>query len=173
MAFLVSVGALANSSIRSELAGSPDIGTLYSRGHIWEVTTQAIGHSFPFGTGLGTFHGTFSLFENPATIDQNSVNHAHNDYLELVLETGLPGLILLSVFLAWYMWQSVNIWRSPLSSLFAKGASIASAAILAHSIVDYPLRTSAVAALFAACLAMMAESTRQGRSAEARHVRIA
>ena len=56
---------------------------------------------------------------------------------------------------------------------------LASGAILAHSIVDYPLRTSAIAALFAACVAMMAQA--QARSAapakqradEPRHVRIA
>lgn len=173
LAFLVSVGALANSSIRNELAGSPEIGSLYSRGHIWEVTLHSAANAFPAGTGLGTFRSVYALTENPAVIDQNSVNHAHNDYVELLLETGLPGLVLMLAFLVWYGLQSIRVWRSPFSSLFAKAASIASGAILAHSIVDYPLRTSAIAALFAACLVIMVEASRQSGSHEAKHVRIA
>ena len=96
-----------------------------------------------------------------------------------MLEAGLPGLVLMVLFLLWWAWRAVGVWRSPVASQFAKAATIASGAILAHSIVDYPLRTSAIAALFAACVAMMAQA--QARSAapakqradEPRHVRIA
>jgi hypothetical protein len=69
--------------------------------------------------------------------------------------------------------QTIRVWRSPFSSLYGKAATIASAAILAHSIVDYPLRTTAMAVVFGACLAMMAGPPRQSRSDEARHVKIA
>ena len=77
------------------------------------------------------------------------------------------------VFLTWFVVQAARVWRSPFSSLFAKAATIAAAAILAHSIVDYPLRTAAIATVFAACLGMMAGPPRRSRSDEARHVRIA
>ena len=39
----------------------------------------------------------------------------------------------------------------------SRAAVIASAAILAHSLVDYPLRTAAISALFAMCLAFLAD----------------
>ncbi len=75
------------------------------------------------------------------------VNHAHNDYLELLLETGLPGLLLMLAFLGWFVFQTTRVWRSPFASLFAKAATIAAAAILVHSIVDYPLRTAGIVAI--------------------------
>ena len=171
--FVAAVALLANSSIRAELVATPDAGSIFSRGHIWPVALRAAASAFPFGTGLGTFRPVYVLSENPAEVYPTFVNHAHNDYIELALELGLPGLLLLIAFLGWYAVQSVRVWRSPFSSLFAKAASIASAAVLTHSIVDYPLRTAAIAALFGACLALMADAGRMGRSKEARHVRIA
>ena len=173
LAFLGSVALLANSSIRAELVASPEVGSIYSRGHIWPVALHAAANFLPFGSGLGTFRPVYVLFENPAAVYPTFVNHAHNDYIELVLEMGVPGLLLLLAFLGWYGVQSVRVWQSPFSSLFARAASIASAAILTHSIVDYPLRTAAIAAVFGACLALMGDAGRMGQSKEARHVRIA
>ena len=173
LAFIIAVVVLANSSIRTEIAGSAELGPLYSRGHIWDLTVRAISASLPLGTGLGTFPGIYAVQENPAVVDPTYVNHAHNDYLELILETGVPGLLLMLVFFLWYGWRTIRVWRSSFSSLFAKAASIACAAILAHSLVDYPLRTTAIAALFGMCLAMVAQSPRQSRSEAARHIKIA
>ena len=172
-AFVVSIGVLATSWIKSDVVASVETDSLYSRGQIWSLTLRAIGETFPVGTGLGTFTGVYALQENPATVTVAWVNHAHNDYLELLLETGLAGLLLILAFLTWFVVQSARVWRSPFSSLFAKAATIAAAAILAHSIVDYPLRTAAIATVFAACLGMMAGPPRRSRSDEARHVRIA
>ena len=42
--------------------------------------------------------------------------------------------------------------------------AIASAAILLHSVVDYPLRTAAMSAVFAMSLALIVESRRTARS---------
>lgn len=38
---------------------------------------------------------------------------------------------------------------------FAQAMIIATAAILLHSVVDYPLRTAALSAVFAACIGLM------------------
>ena len=77
-----------------------------------------------------------------------------------MLETGVPGLILVALFLFWWGRRLVAIWRSPNVDHFARAATIASAAILAHSLVDYPLRTSAISAVFAMCLALMVQPRR-------------
>jgi len=45
---------------------------------------------------------------------------------------------------------------SPGSTIEQKAASIASAAILLHSLFDFPLRTSAITAALAVCLALLA-----------------
>jgi hypothetical protein len=85
------------------------------------------------------------------------VIHAHNDYAELALETGVPGILLIIAFLAWWARAAWHAWRYSDRGPYARAASIASAAILVHSIVDFPLRTAAIAAVFAMCLALLAE----------------
>ena len=173
LAFAAGIAVLATSWIRSDVVASVETDSLYSRSQIWSLTLRAIADTFPAGTGLGTFTGVYAMQEDPATVTVAWVNHAHNDYIELLLEAGLLGLLLMLAFFAWFIVRTAQVWRSPFSSLFAKAATIAAAAVLAHSIVDYPLRTTAIAAIFAACLGMMAGPPRRSRSDEARHVRIA
>jgi hypothetical protein len=50
----------------------------------------------------------------------------------------------------------------------AKAGALASAAILAHSLVDYPLRDPAIQALFAMSLAFMVAPRRTGEGAHER-----
>ena len=165
--------ALGSSSVRSEIAGAPGLGSFHSREAMWAVTWKAVLSNMPFGTGAGTFADVYALREDPGAVDVTFINHAHNDYLELLLEFGVPGLILMLGFLGWWGSRVLNVWRSPASSQFARAATIASGAVLAHSLVDFPLRTAAMAAVFAACLAMMAQRAERTRETQARHVRIA
>ena len=171
LALAVAVAAMSSSSVRS--LSETDIGAFTTRAEMWENTSSAIAATFPLGTGLGTFSEIYAAGENPATVAQTYINHAHNDYLELLLETGAPGLILILLFLGWWAWAALRVWRSPSSTPYARAATVASAAILAHSIVDFPLRTAAIAALLAACVGTMAQPPRERRSERAKHVDIA
>ncbi len=65
--------------------------------------------------------------------------------------------MLLIGFFAWWIRRASAIWRSAVADRFAQAATIASAAILVHSLVDYPLRTAALSAIFAGCLALMVQ----------------
>lgn len=112
----------------------------------------------PLGSGLGSFERVYRLHEDPGPVDATYVNHAHNDYLELAIEAGLPGLIWVALFLAWWGSAARFRWSESIEDPFAKAGTIASAAILAHSLVDFPLRTSALAAVFAASIGLMAHS---------------
>jgi O-antigen ligase len=131
-----------------------------SRLGFYQHTIAAIGSFFPFGTGLGSFISVFPAFEDPHAVDAIFVNHAHNDYLEFVLELGLPGAILIVAFLGWWIWRTVAIWRDADSGLLPRAATISSAVILAHSLVDYPARTGAILAVMVACCAIMARPGR-------------
>jgi hypothetical protein len=55
------------------------------------------------------------------------------------------------------------IWRAAEPDHAARAATIASAVILAHSFVEFPLRTAAIGAVFAMCLALMAEPRPRAR----------
>ena len=68
------------------------------------------------------------------------------------------------LFLAWWATTAIRVWTSPLSTPAGRAATIASAAILAHSAVDYPLRTAAISAVFAVALALMAQRLRAAES---------
>lgn len=128
-----------------------------SRAASFRITGDAIGDYLPFGSGVGSYGEVYPQYEDPATIGRWYMNHVHGDYLEVVLETGIPGLVLIVLVLLWWLWRVQAIWRAEKPDHFARAATIASAVILAHSAVDYPLRTAAIAALFALCLALMAE----------------
>jgi O-antigen ligase len=88
-------------------------------------------------------------------------NHTHNDLLELWLETGVVGPILLCVFLIWGVGRSVAEWTAPNPGRFPAERTLVRAAILAillllgHSLVDYPLRTSAMMGVFAFCSGLL------------------
>lgn len=153
-AALLLVGA-AGLAIGSK-AGTDDT-SIMERGQIYERTLAAIGDTFPVGTGLGSFESYYRLYEDRSASDRFYINHAHSDPLEWVLETGLPGALLLLLFVAWWLRQSWVIWRSEEKDLMALAGSIGSATILAHSLVDYPLRDAAIQAVFALCLAFMVE----------------
>lgn len=155
LAFFAIIFLLAINPASAPLAGK-GLSSFQIRWAIWVNTLDLIRQTFPFGTGLGSFSAFYPVTENPAVVDRFFVNHAHNDYLELVLEGGIAAIALILTFLGWWIALVARIWRSPLSSQLVKAATIASGAMLAHSIVDYPLRTAALGSVFALCLALMA-----------------
>jgi len=60
---------------------------------IWERTWEIIKESPWLGTGLGMFGLVFPAHRNP--LDSSAGFMVHNDYLQIWLEAGLPGLVLL------------------------------------------------------------------------------
>jgi len=139
-------------------------GSVTSRQEILSHSVVLVENYGLVGTGLGTFEKMYRLTERPDRVDRNYVNHAHNDYLELAIETGPPGILLIIMFLAWWGRSVVQMVRSPASDQFAYAGAIASAALLVHSLVDFPLRTAAMSAVFALCLALIVQSRRTARS---------
>lgn len=159
-AALLALGAavlLATTSIRGGTFGNDAEIWVESRQDMLETTTEALRDYFPWGSGLGTFRSIYQLYEDPAEVTSTYVSHAHNDYVELALETGLPGILLLLLFLSWWGRASWRAWSDADLNAYARAATIASAAILVHSLVDFPLRTATIAAVFAMCLALLVE----------------
>ena len=119
---------------------------------IYAVSLTTLRGVFPIGAGFGSFVPLYAMHETPSVVTTAFVNHAHNDWLELVLEGGLPMAILLVAYLAWYASATYNIWakgRDISEDLLLKAASISIALLLFHSFFDYPLRTPALMGLFA------------------------
>lgn len=109
-------------------------------------TVLAIVHAyFPFGSGLGSFDPIFRMHEPFALLKPTYFNHAHDDFLEIVLTAGLPGLLLLATAIAWWAWRSIAAWRG--DAVLPKLGSATLLLILLASAVDYPARTPIIMAM--------------------------
>jgi O-antigen ligase len=157
LSIIGAVGALATSSIGGTRVGQHASSSVQSRKQILTTTSRAIADYMPLGSGLGSFVRVYRTYENPDIVADEYVIHAHNDYAELALELGAGGIVLILLFLAWWITAVLAVWRGSFASPFAFAASIASAALLVHSLVDFPLRTGALSACFAMCLALLGE----------------
>ncbi|HEX9947793.1 MAG TPA: O-antigen ligase family protein [Allosphingosinicella sp.] len=145
-------GPLVKESLESEVTSSH----ASSRGVLAATTVEIIKDSFPVGTGLGTFSTVYRRYEDPSQVTRTFANHTHNDYLEAVLELGLPGLLLILGFLFWWGRRSYQAWtRDVEGASLARAGSVMIGIVLAHSIVDYPIRTAAIVAVFAMACALM------------------
>lgn len=143
------------------------------------TTIAAAQAHFPIGSGLGTFRDIYRTYERAEDVSTVFVNHAHNDYAEVALELGLAGLLLVAALLGWIAVVAVRAWRGDFHGAgLARAASVALFAVAAHSLVDYPLRTAAIASLAAFCCALLAqppaEPARRGsrRDGGARHLAV-
>lgn len=133
--------------------------SVQSRGEILKTSLQATGAFLPLGSGVGTFPRVYQLYEDHDRLDPTTyVNHAHNDYVEIALEAGIPGVILMILFVLWWGRSAWQKWQPKSRDPYGTAAVVASAAILLHSIVDFPLRTAALSACFALCLALIVRS---------------
>ncbi|HEX2255453.1 MAG TPA: O-antigen ligase family protein [Afifellaceae bacterium] len=138
------------------------------RWDIVAVTAGAAESFFPVGSGFGTFADIYRAFEPAELLRPFHANHAHNDALELVLEGGLPALFALIVFLGWLAARTLALWRAPmhedtLDLAVARAATIAAWMLVLHSLVDYPLRTTALMSVFALACGIAAAPVRSRR----------
>ncbi|HEX8193645.1 MAG TPA: O-antigen ligase family protein [Allosphingosinicella sp.] len=161
---IASVAVALTAPTGNNLIGEEARSSQESRFTSFSRSLDAAGEMFPAGSGIGSFQEVYRTREDPRTMQRSYMNHVHSDYIELLLETGLPGILVLLLFLYWWARRTWAIWRAEDRDHYALAGSIASAAILAHSAVDYPLRTAAIAVLFAVSVALMAEPRPAGRA---------
>lgn len=136
------------------------------RPELWRDSIFALGQYWPTGSGQGTFVPVMIAAERLEVVDPTIPNRAHNDFLELAIEGGLPALLALltiGVFLLRAAWraQQRESGETRVQALFA-ASSLCLLAL--HSLVDYPLRSMALAALAAATAGMLfpAQTKRPG-----------
>lgn len=124
----------------------------------WPHVITAARSFLPLGSGLGSFDRAFEAVEPLSLVGPTYFNHAHNDYLELWLETGWIGAAVLALFLVWLIPAAWRAWRS--GPPLAQASSAAIVLLMAQSAVDYPLRTETLAVLFAFCCGVLAAAGR-------------
>lgn len=139
MFILVSITVDRAESIRRALEVDPGQ-DMRARG--LSTVLSMISTYFPVGAGFGGFDAIFRWHEPFELLKQTYFNHAHNDFLEIVLDGGLPALLLLLATLGWYVTTSIQAWRaSGRQDILPRLGSAMLLLILVASAFDYPART--------------------------------
>jgi O-antigen ligase len=118
----------------------------------WSDVSWALQHYGLAGTGFGTFIPVFKTAESLSSVSPAILNHAHNDFIEIVLEGGIPAIVLLAAFLAILAATVTQMMRKKLDFERAAPRLAALTGILLtliFSLVDYPLRMPALSCVFA------------------------
>ncbi|MCP5395637.1 MAG: O-antigen ligase family protein [Sphingomonadaceae bacterium] len=143
------------ASAWQRLAGQDGMG---HRGTILPTLWRMAQDTFPAGAGFGSFARAWPQWESDELAQPNYLNQAHNDWLQWVIEGGLPGLLWLGGALAllarlgWRRWRDGNpAQRSASRALIAVIALLALA-----SAADYPLRTPIMMLLLALAVTSLA-----------------
>ena len=123
-----------------ELLAADTFGDL--RWELLPILQTMIGTHWLWGTGFGSFEEVYHIYEPSELLLPYYVNQAHNDWAQLIIEGGLPAVIILAVLLGWIVKSILAVARSTeygsASALFWVAIF---GAIMAASVPDYPLRT--------------------------------
>lgn len=120
---------------------------------------------FPWGAGAGSFDPLFRMHEPFALLKTTYFNHAHNDFLEILLDTGLPGLLLLLAATGWWLIASIRAWRTPGSSLAPRLGSAVLLLVFVASAFDYPARTPVIMAVLVIAATWLTKAEQPSRPA--------
>jgi O-antigen ligase len=126
-----------------------------SRLSIWRDTIPLIEHRPLLGNGLGAFPVVYTAGQTAFL--GKFVNHAHNDYLELAADLGLPAAIILFVSICLILAHSIRSFLSgegDFERIVALGCAGSIVAILLHSLADFNLYIPANALLFSLILGL-------------------
>ena len=112
--------------------------------HTWTGITTF----FPLGAGLGSYAVAFQRFQTPTLL--GFVEYAHNDYLQLLFETGLVGLAILVLFALSAIFTGRILWRGydkrgQLSPAVA--CYLGALAFAIHAAFDFPSHIPALATI--------------------------
>jgi O-antigen ligase len=117
------------------------------------------------GSGFGTFANAFPHYR--VFFDGFFVNHAHNDYVELALDTGIVGVGIAIWFLVVLYregFRNVRGARVSEPALISTAALTGCTGLLAHSFLDFNLHVPANAVLFFVLCAAATAQNSQRRS---------
>ncbi|HIL71969.1 MAG TPA: hypothetical protein EYG38_19220, partial [Verrucomicrobia bacterium] len=146
--------------------------TAFGDGHIqnvrfpiWEGAVNVFRNNNPW-TGVGPGHFSAHWFRYRPEQVQTSAEHVHNDYLELLVNWGLIGVILVSLILILFFVGMARTWKfvkpeiknftvkHSTKAALVVGVCFSMIAILVHSFVDFNMHIPANALLVSLLLAI-------------------
>lgn len=114
----------------------------YSRLDIWTSSLQRVADQ-PLGAGAGMYRYTSFAYRFPIEQDVarfgKRAESAHNEYLQIAVELGVAGILVVVAAVGVWIGRVRNIWRRPLEPWergMVIGSAAGTAAILGHAAVD-------------------------------------
>lgn len=141
-----------------------------ARGAIYSDTLAAIDDNALGGTGLGSFQFIYPMYQS--IYIEGVIDRGHNDYLENMLELGVPAALLLFALIGWLARDcALGVLRRRKDALYPCLGIAATALVSVHSLFDFSLQIPAVAALYASLLGVgVAQSVSSRGADERRHL---
>lgn len=136
-----------------ELASTLE-GTLGSRSELYRLAFSAVGERPWLGAGYLGFHALFEAGRAsvPSYAPENVTWFVHNDYLQTLVELGLPGFLTLAMLVAAPFWLAKRA-LAPETDRLALHAALAGLATMAiHALGDFPFYVPICLLLFGALL---------------------
>jgi O-antigen ligase len=130
-----------------------------SRLDIWRDSWAMIIEQ-PLGIGLRNYENVFPIY-NLSLITDKSVTYAHNDYLQLLVETGWLGFFALTGGFFAFLGKSVMqirkiiVQKEPLRFFLACGSFSGLVSIAFHGFFDFNLQIPANCVYFVTLLAIL------------------
>jgi len=134
-----------------------------SRIDIWK-DSLAIIEDHPLGIGLGNYENVFQVYNQHST-SEKLVKYAHNDYLQLLIETGWVGFFCLTGGFVYFIGKSFRLIRrlddrgDPMRFFLAVGAFSGIISMAFHSLFDFNLQIPANCLYFVVLMAILSSCT--------------
>jgi len=126
---------LAGSSSESTAVGTLDFA---GRQEVWERALYAI-QDFPFtGVGLNMFDPVSKVLYPYFLVSPDAVlTHAHDIYLQVTVDLGIPGLVAYIALLSAMAYMVIDVWLHSPSALFRTLALAAGLGVFAHQVFGF------------------------------------
>ncbi|WP_447952975.1 O-antigen ligase family protein [Sphingopyxis chilensis] len=114
----------------------------------WPTIQQMLETYWVAGAGFGSFPAVYRIYETDALLQPAYFNHAHNDWVEVLITGGAPfALIILAAF----VWFARSAFRQGFRNLikghrgdFRLPVLVMTGLLMFASVVDYPLRAPSI-----------------------------
>jgi len=111
---------------------------------LWQDSLRIFSDFFLMGTGFGTFIHIYPLYKTLST--DAILDHAHNDYIELLTDGGIIGFTLAAWFILVIIihgWKKIQYRSDRYAILLSIGALSGIISILIHSVTDFNMHNGA------------------------------
>lgn len=154
---------IGNSAVIDRLTKNNVVGTdekaeslENSRGWIWKNSITMFRKNPVSGVGMGAFETAYPQYSSDNIGLSQSVDRAHNDYLQVLSDTGLVGgAIALAFILAVFFVVGRSLRaREPFCAGLAIGCGAAVFSMMIHSVFDFNLQIPSTSLLFLLLIAV-------------------